>query len=70
MIQQDMRLITSRIISLELEITSAIINGHKPSENDIFKDKRTEIDMLRCIFFGYESKFCKLKKGSHGTPFS
>jgi len=70
MTQQDMTLVMSRIISLDLEITSAIINGHKPNGDDIFKEKREELDVLRCVFFGDDSKYCRLKKGSHGTPFS
>ena len=68
MTQQDLTQIMSRIISLESEITSSIINGHKPSENDIFKEKRNEIILLRCMYFGYKSKYCKYKLGFHGTP--
>lgn len=70
MTQQDKTQIMSRIISLESEITSSIINGHKPSENDVFREKRNEITLLRCMYFGYRSKYCKIKKGFHGTPFS
>jgi hypothetical protein len=51
MTQQDVTLVMSRIISLDLEITSAIINGHKPNGDDIFKEKREELDILRCVFF-------------------
>ncbi len=70
MTQQDMVQIMSRIIKLETEITSSIINGHNPSENDVFREKRNEITLLRCMYFGYRSKYCKIKKGFHGTPFS
>ena len=49
----------SRIIELEYEITSAIIQGHKPSINDKFQEKRNELNTLRCVVFGYESIFCK-----------
>lgn len=70
MTQQDMIQIMSRIIKLETEITSSIINGHRPSENDVFREKRNEMTILRCMYFGYRSKYCKIKKGFHGTPFS
>lgn len=70
MTQQDLTQIMSRIIKLETEITSSIINGHNPSENDVFREKRNEITLLRCMYFGYRSKYCKIKKGFHGTPFS
>lgn len=60
--------LTSRIIELELENTELIFKGHKPTENDFFSSKRQELSTLRCIVFGYESKFCK-KLGSTKTPF-
>jgi len=51
--------IISKIIDLELEITLAILNGHKPYIHDKFQDKRHELNTLRCLVFGYESKLCK-----------
>jgi len=38
---------TSKIIELELEITSAIINGHRPSADDQYEEKRKELERLR-----------------------
>jgi hypothetical protein len=70
MTQQDKAQVISRIIELELEITRAVIGGHKPSGNDKFEDKRQELTLLRCLYFGYRTKFCNIKKGFHGTPFS
>jgi hypothetical protein len=67
---QEKNLIASRIIELDLEITRSVINGHKPSENDEFKEIRQELNLLRCLYFGYRTKFCNIKKGFHGTPFS
>jgi hypothetical protein len=67
---QNRNQIMSRIIELELKITRSIINGHKASENDEFKDERQELNILRCLYFGYQTKFCNIKKGFHGTPFS
>jgi hypothetical protein len=37
----------TRIIKLELEITEAIINGHKSDGNDKFKAHREELKRLR-----------------------
>lgn len=59
MTEQTRSDLISRIIDLEYEITSAIINGHKPSVNDNFQEKRNELNTLRCVVFGYESQFCK-----------
>jgi hypothetical protein len=67
---QEKNLIASRIIELDLEITRSVINGHKPSEDDEFKERRQELNLLRCLYFGYRTKFCNIKKGFHGTPFS
>jgi hypothetical protein len=67
---QEKNLISSRIIELDLEITRSVINGHKPSEDDEFKEVRQELNLLRCLYFGYRTKFCNIKKGFHGTPFS
>jgi len=66
---QEKNLIASRIIELDLEITRSVINGHKPSENDEFKEIRQELNLLRCLYFGYRTKFCNIKKGFDGTPF-
>ncbi len=37
----------SRIIELELKVTRAVINGHRPAENDEYKNDRLEIQKLR-----------------------
>ena len=42
---QDERI--SRILKLELEITEAIFHGHNPTEDDIYKEKRKELERLR-----------------------
>ena len=36
-----------RIIQLELEITDALSKGHKPTDNDKYKEHREEISKLR-----------------------
>ena len=70
MTQQDRNQIMSRIIELELENTKLIFGGHKPTHDDFFEPKRQELKLLRCLYYGYKSNLCKLKKGSHGTLFS
>ena len=37
----------SRIIELELKVTRAVINGHRPSENDEYENDRLELQTLR-----------------------
>jgi len=37
----------SRIIELELKVTRAIIQGHRPFENDEYENDRLEIKKLR-----------------------
>ena len=59
MTQQDKEEIISRVINLEHEITLAVIQGHRPSIDDKFKEKRVELNTLRCLLFGYSSEYCK-----------
>ena len=59
MTEQTKSDLISKIIKLEYEITTAIIDGHKPSINDKFQEMRRELNTLRCLVFGYESNFCK-----------
>jgi hypothetical protein len=37
----------SRILELELKVTRAIIQGHRPFENDEYQKERLEIQKLR-----------------------
>ena len=37
----------SRIIELELILTQSIYKGHKPKEDDEFKEVRKELELLR-----------------------
>jgi len=56
--------ILSMILKLESEITSQIINGYnKSSDDDHFKSHREKLKLYRCLYFGYDSKHCKIKKG-------
>jgi len=38
---------TSKIIQLELKITEAVFHGHKPTEDDEFKEDRKLLKRLR-----------------------
>jgi hypothetical protein len=69
MTEQTKNEMISRIIELELQNIKLIFDGHKPTEDDFFEPSRKEMAILRCIVFGYDSKFCKIKKGSHGNLF-
>lgn len=59
MLKNEKKELESKIIQLELEITKAIMNGHKAKYDDIFQEKRKELDILRCTVFGTKSNFCK-----------
>jgi hypothetical protein len=37
----------SKVIALELEITEAVMHGHKPTDGDIYEEKRRELIRLR-----------------------
>ena len=37
----------SKIIELELRVTRAVINGHRPAENDEYENDRLELQRLR-----------------------
>ena len=51
-----------RIVEIELELTMAARNGHKASITDKYSQKRVELDLLRCLYFGKDSQHCKIKK--------
>ena len=59
MTQNEKKILESKIIELEMEITMCISKGHKSRNDDIFEDKRKELLLLRCAVFGTESNFCK-----------
>ena len=61
---QEKEHLISRIIELEMENCQLVFDRKKPTNNDSFSEKRHELNLLRCIFFGYNSNFCNIKKGS------
>lgn len=46
----------SEIVKLEMEVMSAISNGHKAHDNDEFKLHRQLLKAYRNILFGNEKK--------------
>jgi hypothetical protein len=54
----DLSEISKRIVEGELMLTQAVRKGHKPYYGDELENVRTEFGVLRCLYFGNESKFC------------
>ena len=54
--------IIKKIVEGELKLTMAVRNGHKPYIGDKYQPLRTEVEIFRCLYFGYDSKFCKHRK--------
>ena len=52
---------SKKITEGEYKITLAVTNGHRAHDNDEFKELRTEVEILRCIYFDYDPRFCKKK---------
>jgi hypothetical protein len=50
--------ILKRIIKGEFELTEVVRNGHRPYYGDQYEAIRTEVGVLRCLYFGENSKFC------------
>lgn len=50
--------ISKRITEGELKLTQAIMQGHKPYYGDEYDTLRTEVGILRCLYFGNDSKYC------------
>jgi hypothetical protein len=50
--------ILKRIIKGEFELTEVVRKGHRPYYGDEYETIRTEVGVLRCLYFGENSKFC------------
>lgn len=61
---QDKDNLITKIIQLQMIELESQMNGKKPTVDDNYKDVRAELKLLRCLLFGYNSEFCKIKKGS------
>ncbi len=51
--------ILKRIVEIEYKLFQSIREGHKACVGDQYHDLRIEVGLLRCMYFGLESKFCK-----------
>jgi hypothetical protein len=68
MLQNNVQ-ISSRIVEIESKITTKIIKEkYRPTTGDDMELERKELYILRCLYYGYDSPFCLLKKGTHGSP--
>ena len=50
--------INKRIIAGEYILTEVVRNGHKPFFGDEYEKIRTEVGVLRCLYFGEDSPYC------------
>ena len=55
----DENQILKRIVECEYAMFLAIRNGHKPFIGDEYQFMRTEVNVLRCLYYGEDSKFCR-----------
>ena len=57
----DRNEMSKRIVDGEWFLTKKVMEGHKPYYGDQYEHIRTEVDILRCLYFGNDSPFCKPK---------
>ena len=55
----DENQILKRIVECEYAMFLSIRNGHKPFIGDEYQFMRTEVNVLRCLYYGEDSKFCR-----------
>ena len=56
MSEQD---VLRRILDIEYKLFQTIREGHRPKVGDQYHDLRIEVSLLRCMYYGLESNFCK-----------
>lgn len=56
--------IIKRIVEIEYELFLSIRNGHKATVGDKYHNMRVEASLLRCMYYGSQSTYCKNKRGS------
>lgn len=52
---------SKRITEGEYFLTTVVRNGHRPYYGDKYEQLRTEVEVLRCLYFGNDSSYCKPK---------
>jgi hypothetical protein len=50
--------IMKRIVEGELLLTNVVRGGHRPFYGDQYESVRTEVGILRCLYYGNNSPFC------------
>ena len=58
----DRNEMSKRIVEIEMIIQNAIWKGHRCSFSDEYQPLRIEQNILRCLYYGTDSPYCKLKK--------
>jgi hypothetical protein len=53
--------ISKRIVEGEYKLTEAVRNSHKPFYGDEYEHIRTEVGILRCLYYGNNSKYCNTR---------
>jgi hypothetical protein len=56
MSEQD---VLKRIVDIEYKLFRTIQEGHRPCVGDQYHDLRVEVSLLRCMYYGLDSNFCK-----------
>jgi hypothetical protein len=51
--------IIKRIVEIEYELFLSVRNGHKATVGDQYHNKRVEVSLLRCMYYGSQSPYCK-----------
>lgn len=51
--------IIKRIVEIEYELFLSVRNGHKATVGDQYHNKRVEVSLLRCMYYGSQSTYCK-----------
>lgn len=54
----DSKEITKRIVEGEMKLFHFIKQGGKPYYGDEMEPVRTEVEVLRCLYYGKDSKHC------------
>jgi hypothetical protein len=51
--------IIKKIVEIEYELFLSVRNGHKATVGDQYHNKRVEVSLLRCMYYGSQSTYCK-----------
>lgn len=51
--------IIKRIVDIEYKLFLSVRNGHRACVGDQYHDLRIEVALLRCMYYGNQSPYCK-----------